>query len=290
MLWDNSTMDLAIQDPSDYFSGVGHAPLPIPKNILLFLRTTRQMLQQEALQNRSHHRFVLTFNLETEGHVHANNRELPFCPGQALLILPYQFHHFSRLASPDIKWLFCTFELDQQSFLEPLRNRVLDIGQPTRAARDALVEEWLKGERDGWKAELQEMELQSLLLSLLLCLKQDLSESATDLPPEPRDSLLRTVNRLMSEWRGRSVGVADVAEALSISEPRLRARFKASAGIPLGRYLQNYRLNRAMALLRTTDLPIAEVAEEAGFGSPQAFSRVFKQKTGTSPRAYRRGP
>jgi AraC-like DNA-binding protein len=42
-----------------------------------------------------------------------------------------------------------------------------------------------------------------------------------------------------------------------------------------------------MALLRTTTLPIADIADEAGFGSPQAFNRIFKQKTGCTPRAYR---
>ncbi len=286
-LCDNSRMNFVIQEPQDYFQGVGQASLPVPKNILLFRRTTRRKLQQEALQNRSHHRFVLALNLETEGHVHADNRELPFSPGQALLILPYQFHHFGGLASSQLKWLFCTFELDHDTFLEPLRNRVLTITPRTLDARRALVEEWQRGVEGDWKQELQEAQLQSALLRILLCLKQDLETTAPDLPPEPRNSLLRTVNRLMSEWRGRTVGVADVADALSMSEPRLRACFKAAAGIPLGRYLQNYRLNRSMALLRTTGLPIAEIAEEAGFGSPQAFSRIFKNKTGHTPRSYR---
>jgi transcriptional regulator GlxA family with amidase domain len=66
----------------------------------------------------------------------------------------------------------------------------------------------------------------------------------------------------------------------------LRVLFKEAAGIPLGAYIQNYRLNRAMALLRTT-LSIADVAEEAGFGSPQAFRRFFKKETCQTPRKYR---
>jgi len=40
-------------------------------------------------------------------------------------------------------------------------------------------------------------------------------------------------------------------------------------------------------LLRTSALPIATIAEEAGFGSPQAFSRIFKKETGHTPRSYR---
>ena len=55
----------------------------------------------------------------------------------------------------------------------------------------------------------------------------------------------------------------------------------------MGAYLRNYRLNRAMALLRTTKGSIAGIAEEAGFGSPQAFCRTFKNEIGQSPRQYR---
>lgn len=270
---------LQIKEPEDYFTGIGKNQLPIPTDILLFLRTEKKKLQQEALQNRSHHRFVLCFNLGTEGHIHVDNLALPFNPGQALLILPYQFHHFSLLATMKLKWLFCTFELEPRTFLEPMRNRVVDVGEGTQC----VLEELLKA----WHASRPE-QLQAVLLQLLLALKRDRLQVGNDLPPEPEDNLLRAINRLMAGWRGRTVVVADLAEALSSSESRLRVLFKAAAGIPLGGYIQNYRLNRAMALLRNTELTIADVAEEAGFGSPQAFSRIFKKEIGQTPRSYRK--
>lgn len=280
---------LELEEPVDYYGGVARNPeLPVPSNILLFLRATRRKLQQEALQNRSHHRFVLVFNLETAGNVHVDDLVLPLRPGQALIVLPYQFHHFSQLASDEIRWLFCTFELGHAYFLEPLRNRVLDVRDESFRALRSFLEEWHRCADPEWQGEFQEARLQTALVRLLLSLQQDLHASAPDLPPEPRDSLVRTVNRLMSEWRGRPVVVADVAEALGLSSSRLRARFREAAGIPLGRYIKNYQLNRAMALLRTTDLPVAQVAEEAGFGSPQAYSRIFKNKTGSTCREYRR--
>jgi AraC-like DNA-binding protein len=96
------------------------------------------------------------------------------------------------------------------------------------------------------------------------------------------------INHLLIESRGRSVTGRDLAVSLGVSESRLRVRFRQAAGIPLGRYIQNYRLNRAMQLLRSSPLSIADVAEDAGFGSPQAFSRVFKKECGCSPRAYRK--
>jgi AraC-like DNA-binding protein len=256
--------------------------LPTPTEILLFLRESKNMLQQEALQNRSHHRFVLLFNLKTDGHVHVDNLALPFKAGQALLILPYQFHHFSQLSAPGLQWLFCTFELEPRTFLEPLRNRVIETSAKTRSAYEALLTEWQQP-----RAELQAEQLQVCLMHLLLSLKQDRQSNANDLPQEPEENLIRTINRLMAEWRGRTVVVADLAEELNLSVSRLRVLFKEAAGIPLGSYLLNYRLNRAMALLHASSLSIADVAEEAGFGSAQAFSRIFKKETGLTPRKYR---
>ncbi len=274
-------------EPTDYFKGIGQTQFATPTNILLYLRTTKDKLQQAALQNRSHHRHVLVFNFETEGHVHVNNRVLPLTPGQSLLILPYQFHHFSQLESPNLNWLFCTFELATTTFLEPLRNTVIDASKHTLRTRDELLNEWLRCNAPKSKGELQNEQLQASLIRALLSLKQDQWAMRSDRLPEPRDSLLRNINRCMSEWKGRTVVVADLAEKFNLSESRLRVLFKQTAGIPLGRYLQNYRLNRAMALLRTTKVPISEISDEAGFGSPQAFSRIFKKELGHTPRAYR---
>lgn len=270
---------LKLDEPEDYFQGVGKKKLPMPTDILLFFRPTRKKLQQDALQNRSHHRFVLSFNLKTSGHVHVDHLSLPFHPGQALLIPPYQFHHFSHLESPNLQWLFCTFELEPGTFLEPLRNCVVDLGKKTQQLIVQLLQEWHQPPSPE--------SLQAILLHLLLSLKQDRRKTGSDLPPEPKESLLRDINRLLAERRGRTLHVADLADALALSESHLRAVFKETAGIPLGSYIQNYRLNRAMALLRTSDRSITDVAEEAGFGSPQAFSRLFKKETGQTPRAYR---
>jgi AraC-like DNA-binding protein len=278
----------ALKDPQDYFKGIGQVQLPTPTDILLFCRITKDKLQQAALQNRSHHRFVLAFNLMTEGYIHVDNRMLPFGPGQALLILPYQFHHFSHLESTKLQWLFCTFELKAETFLEPLRNQVLEVSTNTLHAREALFEEWQRCTAAPTKGEFQNEQLQIALIRLLVALKKDRRDTHPNPLAEPHDSLLRSINRCMSEWRGRTVLVGDLARELNLSESRLRTLFKETAGIPLGSYIQNYRLNRAMALLRTTTLPVAEIAEEAGFGSPQSFSRVFRNEIGETPRAYRK--
>jgi AraC-like DNA-binding protein len=41
-------------------------------------------------------------------------------------------------------------------------------------------------------------------------------------------------------------------------------------------------------LLARTDIPIAEIADYAGFNSRQYFSELFRKMTGTTPAAFRK--
>ncbi len=273
----------ALKAPSNYFAGRGESTLPVPFNLLLFSRKTKKMLQQNDLQNRSHHRFVLAFNLRTVGYAHLDHLSLHFTPGQALLIHPYQFHHFGQLESNDLLWLFCTFEMPAGDFLTALRNTTVNLGRKTMDALAVLLEEWKLNN----SSESQDELLQAALISLLANLKQDQKSSHAQVLPEPSDNLIRTVNQLMALQQKKPYTAFRLAQAMNVSESRLRTLFKQTAGIPMGSYIKNYRLTRAMALLRKTNLSIADVAEQSGFGSLPAFSRAFKKQTGQSPYNYR---
>lgn len=277
----------AIGEPIDYFEGLGRGPAPpLPGNVLVFLRQHRCALQQQALQNRSHHRYVLLYNLATAGHVHVDHLDLPLTPDQALLVFPYQFHHFTQLATSHLCWMVCTFELNSPEVFMPLRDQVVSLGATAREARDQLVHQWLACRSANAIAETEELSLRVDVLRALLSLLRDLPVTA---PPPSRSphSLLRQVNQALITMRGRPFTIADLAERVGQYESTLRSRFKQNAGIPLGAYILNYRINRAMSLLRNTGRSLADIAEETGFGSPQSFSRGFKRATGFSPRTYR---
>lgn len=53
-------------------------------------------------------------------------------------------------------------------------------------------------------------------------------------------------------------------------------------------YLTSIRMEKARKLLVSTDLPIAEVAERAGYGDYRVFTKVFKKSEGITPSQYRR--
>lgn len=78
-----------------------------------------------------------------------------------------------------------------------------------------------------------------------------------------------------------------IAEALFVSVDTLRKTFRKEIGQPIVRYARDRSLRQAERLLRTTELPIQEIARRTGFADPLYFSRVFSGRFGSSPKAYR---
>jgi AraC family transcriptional regulator of arabinose operon len=278
----NLLCDLALEEPKDYLRGTGDASLPTPQNILFFRRRSKQKLQQEAIQNKCHHRAVLVINLETQGDLQLDNLTIPFKPQQAVLIQPHQFHHFSGLESPTLNWLFCTFEIQDPSFVEALRNQVVDISSNTWELFTKTFEAWNGSE----KTHLHKDLIQSYLLSAIISLKLD--------KPAPKslqlgvDDQVSQVNRIIHGAPTSELSIAYIATKVGLSESRMRSVFKQAAGVSLGQYLLNYKLHLAISLLESSQLTVSEIAHESGFHSIQSFSRAFKTKIGQSPNNFKK--
>jgi len=98
--------------------------------------------------------------------------------------------------------------------------------------------------------------------------------------------LLRAKDRMDAasheEWPVRRLG-----RVSGVSAAHFARSFKEAFGIPPHRYLLTRRVERAMALLRDTDLPVTQIAFDTGWGSLGTFGRTFRDVTGESPGAIR---
>ena len=82
--------------------------------------------------------------------------------------------------------------------------------------------------------------------------------------------------------------VDDVVRQLQISRRSLEIRFRRAVGRTLHEELQRVRLERAKRLLVETDLPLPQVAESAGYGTPSYLTQVFRKRMHTTPARFRR--
>ena len=83
------------------------------------------------------------------------------------------------------------------------------------------------------------------------------------------------------------LGVADLARAAGLSQAHFSREFRRAFGESPHQYLLTRRLERAAALLRTTDRSIADICFSVGLQSVGSFTTSFGRMFGMSPTAYR---
>ena len=81
--------------------------------------------------------------------------------------------------------------------------------------------------------------------------------------------------------------VADVAAVAALHPATAMRRFREATGETIGSYLAGHRIAHACRLLASTELNVARVAGESGFGSESAFYEAFARRTGATPAEYR---
>ena len=100
-------------------------------------------------------------------------------------------------------------------------------------------------------------------------------------------SALRKAERYIWENYTRKISLREIARASGLSAPYFSTIFKEEMGENLSNYLNRLRVEKAAAMLVTTDLPISEIAASCGFEDQSWFSKIFKNNTGLTPGKYR---
>lgn len=103
----------------------------------------------------------------------------------------------------------------------------------------------------------------------------------------PPDRHLLRAKDLADARYAEPLGVEDLARAAGLSRAHFSREFRRAFGESPHAYLLTRRLERAAALLRTTDRSVADVCLSVGLQSIGSFTTSFKRMYGMSPTAYR---
>lgn len=133
------------------------------------------------------------------------------------------------------------------------------------------------------EASSNEPDASSMTPSLLRVLDLTLRRAHPDERPSVSQTTVRAVEQLYEENYSSSVSIADTARQVGVSASTLRHYFTLLRGVSPQEALQQVRLRQALALLRSSDLSLASVAERCGFHSASHLSRHVKSATGSSP-------
>jgi AraC-like DNA-binding protein len=108
------------------------------------------------------------------------------------------------------------------------------------------------------------------------------------LPAPPCDERIDRVVRYVQLHFQNHLSLHEVARSVGLGPQYFCSLFKAQTGCSFMKYVRRLRLAHARELLRTTTLPVTEVALESGFHDVTYFGQVFKAAEGLTPSEYRR--
>jgi AraC family transcriptional regulator len=112
--------------------------------------------------------------------------------------------------------------------------------------------------------------------------------AAREAPSSGPDGMVGKVRERVYDLQAVTPTVGELAMLCGVSERHLLRLFRQRRGVSLIEFIRQARLEKAVELLSTSDLPLKEIAFRLGFGGHASFSTAFGRETGVSPAAFRR--
>ncbi|HWO02150.1 MAG TPA: AraC family transcriptional regulator [Blastocatellia bacterium] len=117
------------------------------------------------------------------------------------------------------------------------------------------------------------------------CLK-DIAIRKGGMAPHKLRRALEFISDKLEDQQGIALEV--VAREVGMSRYHFSRVFKESMGLSPINYIGRQRIERAKKLLAETELPIADIALQAGFSGQSHFTTFFRNLVGLTPRSFRR--
>nr|WP_068777151.1 AraC family transcriptional regulator [Paenibacillus sp. FJAT-26967] len=132
---------------------------------------------------------------------------------------------------------------------------------------------------------LSQSTLYRLIAELIRCSP---SAAAKPGPSNTKEAYVGKAIEYMESSYSQRISIADIARFVGLDRTYLSSLFKVRFGVSLQIYLLEYRMNRAVQLLRSSkELTVSDVARSVGYTDPFLFSKMFKKVIGSSPSSCR---
>lgn len=96
-----------------------------------------------------------------------------------------------------------------------------------------------------------------------------------------REAIEKAASLLIEDLRDPA-SIAEICEAVDLTEYRLKKGFRLFFGTTIGAYVRTARMNEARILLAKNH-PVKNVASELGYANTSKFAQAFKKHFGCNP-------
>ena len=248
----------------------------------------------------------------TEQHIHHNMMEIGFCfrgslalnvsgktypimPGDFFINRPNRPHHLTNRPANICLYHILLRSSASHSLLRlppdeslAIWRRLMKLPPTVSATTHATHVEKMFARifelYDAPKSAYSSACMRNLFLSLILLLLERSEQRGAN--RESDAEIARIAEKISANPR-EAFSVAELAAKSSISKTHFINRFRKATGLPPLKFQNECRIRGAKELLRTTNLPIVNIALQMGFCSHQHFSAMFARLVGMSPSLWR---
>lgn len=259
---------------------------------IFYKHIQQDMTGIEFLTNTPCLAFVLrgteTFTSFDDQQITLEQHEMLFMPKNIYLV-----SDFVRTDGPLEAFLFFFDPETIEFYLKRMASRVVESvneQRPYKVAGNNNVTRYMKSLYEVYRDIKGTPELlQTKLLELLFLIDVlDENKNLTAFLTNARANCAkRSISHLMREYRCHNLSVQDFAELTGRSLSSFNRDFKRQYGTTPHQWLIEARLERAMELIRDTQMTVTEVALEIGYDNVSHFIKAFKTKYGQTPKQTR---
>lgn len=198
-----------------------------------------------------------------------------------------EFMHIARAFSPSLVDAFdettvfsCGYIEDFTQLNEPivihnaasLKNRILNV----------ILEQSIA---DNYSAHYIPLLTKELIFDILRLSASDYTNKSND--TKSLKKIKKVIEYIHSNYSS-SLKIQSIAKEFGFSPSHLGRLFKKYTGQSIYNFILQHRIQLAKEFLVTSDLDVNEVGDKVGFNDAYHFSKIFKNKTGTTPFQYRK--
>ncbi|MBN1415124.1 MAG: AraC family transcriptional regulator [Bacteroidales bacterium] len=233
------------------------------------------------------HEYQVNYITEGEGILELRSGFFPVKEGSVILLRPDQWHRYKPVKETGWKEHYLGFNGDFTRHL--FSNNGFEAEQPVYhiGFQDRIIQSvydvitLVKDEKPGYQQVCSGLVIH--ILGMILFLKKNENYTSNGI-----ENIIQKACLIIREKLNRNLNVEALADELDIGYSLFRKTFKKYTGLSPVQYHLSLRLKQAHYLLASTSMSIKEIAFRLGFCSVYYFSKLFKEKTHTTPGEFRK--
>lgn len=105
---------------------------------------------------------------------------------------------------------------------------------------------------------------------------------------KPHPAWLNKLVELLNDNWNEDISVSDMAAAVNVHPKTISKHFPRYFACTLGEYRRRIRIEKALALIKSSNLSLTDIAYQCGFYDQSHFTGIFKELTGFRPKQFQK--